>query len=271
MAVILACWIYWGNQAIQTTTYEIATSKLEPGSQTITIVQISDLHDAFFGENQNILIEKIREKAPDLIAVTGDLIDSNRTDIGRAMEFIHGAVELAPVYYVTGNHEAWSGESYGELKQKLAGAGVNLMDGQSESISVKGREIRLLGVEDPSFSQRALYEGDEAAMDEAIGKLDYGSAEFTILLSHRPELFQCYADNKIDLALTGHAHGGQFRLPLIGGLAAPDQGVLPRYTSGVFRSGGTKMIVSRGLGNSIVPFRINNRPEIVVVRLKPEE
>ena len=109
---------------------------------------------------------------------------------------------------------------------------------------------------------------DSEIIKTELSNLKYDKNQFSILLSHRPEVFNVYVDNKIDLVLTGHAHGGQIRIPFIGGLIAPNQGIFPKYTSGVFEEDATTMIVSRGIGNSILPYRINNRPELVIVTLK---
>ena len=107
-------------------------------------------------------------------------------------------------------------------------------------------------------------------MDTKLEELHTEDDVFTILLSHRPELFDIYADHGMDLILSGHAHGGQFRLPFIGGLVAPNQGLFPEYDAGIYTEGNTNMLVSRGVGNSILPFRINNRPEVILIELQAE-
>lgn len=254
--VALCLWIFWGNRAIQITEYKVKSSNIPEGFDGFTIVQISDLHNAEFGEGQEALLSKIEKCEPDMIAVTGDLIDSNHTDVDIAMEFIEGAVKLAPVYFVTGNHEAWAQAAYEELEERMEAAGVVMMDGQVCEIEKGGDCVFLQGVKDASSvikENASVAEGAEYA--------------FTILLAHRPELFDVYVEADVDLVLTGHAHGGQFRIPFIGGLIAPDQGLFPQYDEGMFVENNTHMIVSRGLGNSVFPFRVNNRPEIVVVRL----
>lgn len=254
--ILLSIWILWGNRAIQITEYEVKSSKIPEGFDGFTIVQISDLHNTEFGEGQEVLLSKIEKCEPDMIAVTGDLIDSNRTDVDIAMEFIEGAVKLAPVYFVTGNHEVWAQTAYEELAERMEAAGVVLMDDQVCEIEKGGSRIFLQGVKDAST---VIKENASIAADE--------EPAFAILLAHRPELFDVYVEADVDLVLTGHAHGGQFRIPFIGGLVAPDQGLFPQYDAGMFVENNTHMIVSRGLGNSVFPFRVNNRPEIVVVRL----
>lgn len=268
-AALLTGWCFWQNKAVRTTVYVIESSKLKPDAPDITIIQISDLHNAEFGDKQEKLIRKIKEAKPDIIAVTGDLIDSNHTDIGKAMELISQAATIAPVYFVTGNHEAWAAEGYIRLKREMENAGVHILDGISETFSMGGQQICLMGAKDPAFYARTEYGDAQSVMNEAIGDISCDGGIYKLLLSHRPELFQVYVDNGIDLVLAGHAHGGQFRLPFIGGVVAPGQGLFPKYTSGIFAEGETEMIVSRGLGNSIIPIRINNRPELVVVRITP--
>ena len=254
--IFFSIWILWGNRALQITEYEVKSSNIPEGFDGVTIVQISDLHNAEFGKGQEELLSKIEQCEPDMIAVTGDLIDSNRTDVDIAMEFIEGAVKLAPVYFVTGNHEIWAQAAYEELAERMETAGVVLLDSQLCEIEKDGDRISLQGVKDAST---VIKENVGAAADE--------EPAFTILLAHRPELFDAYVEADMNLVLTGHAHGGQFRIPFIGGLIAPDQGLFPQYDEGMFVENNTHMIVSRGLGNSVFPFRVNHRPEIVVVRL----
>jgi len=264
----LSVWIYWGNTSIQTTQIRINSEKIPASFDGFKIVHISDLHNAEFGDGQSRLLTAVAAAAPDLIAVTGDLVDSRHTDIAKAMEFINAAVKLAPVYYVTGNHEARLAE-YAELAAQLTAAGVVILKDESVAIERGGNSIRLLGLGDPAFAAAGDRYGESATMvDTKLKGMPSEGSGYTILLSHRPELFDVYAANGIDLVLCGHAHGGQVRLPLVGGLVAPNQGLFPKYTAGVHEKEQTKMVVSRGLGNSLVPVRINNRPELVVITLE---
>ncbi len=265
LCLLAALWLYWGNTSIEVTLMEIEDKRLPEGFSGLTIVQVSDLHNASFGERQGRLLEKIEEASPDLIAVTGDLIDSDHTELGKAMEFIQGAAALAPVYYVTGNHEAWS-EDWGDLEEQLKEAEVVVLRGEKAEVICHGIPFALIGLDDPAFNADG---GEEAVeMGRRLEVLSERTDGYTILLSHRPELFDVYAEKEIDLVLSGHAHGGQMRIPFIGGLIAPNQGVFPLYTEGLFEKGQTKMVVSRGLGNSVIPVRVNNRPQLIVVKLK---
>lgn len=259
-------WIYWGNTSLQTTQIGIRSEKIPASFDGFTIVQISDLHNTEFGDNQSRLLDAVRDASPDMIAVTGDLIDSRHTDIEIAMEFMNGAVRIAPVYYVTGNHESRI-DTYLQLEEQMAGTGVVIVRNRNTTIERGGEFIRLLGLDDPDFTIKGDRSGYAGTVDTTLKNMPGESGRYTILLSHRPELFDVYAANGIDLVLSGHVHGGQVRLPFVGGLVAPDQGLFPRYSEGVYEKGETKMVVSRGLGNSIFPVRINNPPELVVITL----
>lgn len=266
--LVLIVWTVWGNTALERNTYTIRSPELPDVFDGYRIAQVSDLHNAEFGGGNQRLLDMLREAEPDMIAITGDLIDSRKTNIAVALAFAEEAVRIAPCYYVSGNHEARVPE-YRELKAGLEAAGVTVLDDARVEIEISGKSITIIGVNDPSFLADYLT-SDAAVMDRKISELSSEDASFTILLSHRPELFDTYAAHDMDLVLTGHAHGGQFRLPLIGGLIAPNQGLFPKYDDGLYSEGNTNMIVSRGLGNSIIPFRFNNRPEVVLIELKSQ-
>lgn len=266
--LILIVWTAWGNAALELNTYTISSRGLPDAFDGYRIAQVSDLHNAEFGDGNQRLLDMLREAEPDMIAITGDLIDSRKTNIAVALAFAEEAVRIAPCYYVSGNHEARVPE-YRELKAGLEAAGVTVLDDARVEIEISGKSITIIGVNDPSFLADYLT-SDAAVMDRKLSELSSEDASFTILLSHRPELFDTYAAHDMDLVLTGHAHGGQFRLPLIGGLIAPNQGLFPKYDDGLHSEGNTNMIVSRGLGNSIIPFRFNNRPEVVLIELKSQ-
>ena len=266
--LILIVWTAWGNTALELNTYTISSRKLPDAFDGYRIAQVSDLHNAEFGDRNQRLLEMLREAEPDMIAITGDLIDSRKTNIAVALAFAEEAVKFAPCYYVSGNHEARVSE-YQDLKTGLEAAGVTVLDDAQVKIEVSGESITVIGVNDPSFHADYLA-SDATVMDRKLSELSSEDAGFTILLSHRPELFDTYVAHNIDLVLTGHAHGGQLRLPLIGGLIAPNQGLFPKYDDGLYSKGNKNMIVSRGLGNSIIPFRFNNRPEVVLIELKSQ-
>ena len=260
-------WTLWGNTALEVNEYELTSDRIPQSFDGFRIVQISDLHNAVFGEGNAGLIEMVSQAAPDLIVVTGDLIDSRYTDIEIALDFARQAVNISPVYYVSGNHEARVHE-YEDLKTGLREAGVTVLENQKVRITLDGEYITLIGIDDPSFREDYLFGNSASVARKAIGDLQDASDGYTVLLSHRPELFDLYVDTGMDLVFSGHAHGGQFRLPFVGGLVAPNQGFFPEYDAGRFTEENTTMIVSRGVGNSIIPIRFNNRPEIVAVTLR---
>ena len=265
--VVLIVWTLWGNTALEVNEYEVVSDRIPQGFEGFRIAQVSDLHNAEFGEGNEKLIQLLSQTDPDIIVLTGDLIDSRHTDIEIALDFGRQAIKLAPVYYVSGNHEARVRE-YEDLKMGLAEAGVVILENQKVQITREGESITLMGIADPSFQEDYLFGDSESVARQAIDDLQNESDGYTILLSHRPELFDLYVDTGMDLVFSGHAHGGQFRLPFVGGLVAPNQGFFPKFDEGRFTEENTTMIVSRGVGNSIIPIRFNNRPEIVLVTLR---
>ena len=263
----LGIWTLWGNIALEVNEYEIVSDRIPQGFEGFRIAQVSDLHNKDFGEGYGQLLTLLSQINPDIIVVTGDLIDSRQTDLDIALEFAWQAGKIARVYYVSGNHEARVPE-YEDLKIGLVKAGVVILENQKVQITREGESITLMGIDDPSFQEDYLFGDSESVARQAIEDLQNESDGYTILLSHRPELFDLYVETEMDLVFSGHAHGGQFRLPFIGGLVAPNQGFFPKYDAGQFTEENTTMIVSRGVGNSIIPIRFINRPEIVLVTLR---
>ena len=264
--LVLVVWIRWGNTALEINEYKIVSNSVPQNFHGFRIAQVSDLHNAEFGEGNSKLLELLSQTEPDIIVLTGDLIDSRQTDIEIALTFAREALKIAPVYYISGNHEARVSE-YEGLKMGLAEAGVIVLENQIVEITREGDSITLMGIDDPSFQESYLFGDAEGVAKQTIETLQRESDGYTVLLSHRPELFELYVETGMDLVFSGHAHGGQFRLPFIGGLVAPNQGFFPKYDAGLFSEENTTMIVSRGVGNSIVPLRFNNRPEIISVDL----
>ena len=265
LTAVLVCAV-WENTAIESQYYTISSPKIPAAFDGFRIAHISDLHNAQFGEDNEVLLDMLRQTKPDMIAITGDLIDSRRTDTAVALSFLRQAMEIAPCYYVTGNHESRI-DAFSDFRKAAEELGVRVLSDEAVLLEKAGQTIWLFGVDDPGLSSSD--QSDEACMVKKLEKLA-GDEDFTILLSHRPELMDVYSRYGIDLVFSGHAHGGQIRLPLIGGLVAPNQGWFPEYDAGLFERGETRMIVSRGLGNSLFPLRFNNRPELIIVELKCE-
>lgn len=259
VALVIFCWIQ--NNYLTVTHYTYENAKLPKDLEGYRIVQISDLHNASFGRGNERLISKIAELQPDMIVITGDVVDSSHTNMEVALEFARQSAGLAPTYYITGNHENWlkaSEKAY--LLAELQRLGVACLENELVEIKHENSAFTLIGLKDESLSGNTLKELLE----------DAESGQVQILLAHEPQYLDNYTASGVDLVFSGHAHGGQFRLPFAGGLVAPGQGFFPQYTEGEHVKGSTTMIISRGLGNSVVPLRLFNLPEIVCVELSTE-
>ncbi|MDR2515509.1 MAG: metallophosphoesterase [Christensenellaceae bacterium] len=240
--------------------YEIKSSKIKGA---IRIVQLSDLHGYPYGGDQAALLQAIAAQEPDLIALTGDIADDLRPIEG-VEALLKGLKVLGtPCFYVSGNHEIWSGRAE-EIKALFRSYGVRVLEGESERLLIRGQALRIAGVDDPSLGNQAFAQGLKAALFDP-------SEAFTLLLSHRPERLEEYGAFEWDLLLAGHAHGGQVRLPpFVNGLYAPNQGLFPEHAGGLYELSGRTMVVSRGLTRRLWSTRlprIFNPPELVVIEL----
>lgn len=255
--------LYIEDNALTHSSHMITSPELPEAFDGYRIVHLSDLHSKWFGEDQSRLVDQVNDQEPDLIVFTGDLIDRNRNDLEAGVTLLERLKQTAPVYYVTGNHE-WDSGKAEALIDHLNNRGIRVLQDDLEKIERKDETLTVIGIDDPDKRPgEATVRMD--TLDRLIQEAEPG---FTILLSHRPEYFDSYQQRPIDLVFSGHAHGGQFRLPFIGGLIAPGQGLFPKYEAGKHDKNGTTLVVSRGLGNSIFPQRLFNRPEIVTVTLK---
>ena len=258
--------LIWGNTALVTANVLVCSNGIPEAFDAYKIVQISDLHDAQIGENNEKLIAMTAETEPDCIVLTGDFVDSSRFHPERSLSVAESLVKLAPVYYVSGNHEAIIPDAdYQALTDGLRGLGVCVLEDESAELTRDGQSIRLIGLTDIGFHPGTLEEKKDALRTALSALLP--EDEFSVTLAHRPELMDVYTECGAPLVLSGHAHGGQIRLPGIGGLIAPGQGLFPKYTEGKYEENGTTLVVSRGIGNSVLPLRVNDRPQIVVVQL----
>ena len=264
--ILLIIWIAYGNTDLEIYKYNVKSEDIPSEFDNFRIVQISDLHNAEFGENNEKLLLMLKQADADIIAITGDMIDSRNTGVDVAISFAQKAVNIAPVYYVNGNHESRVLGEYEKLKQGLTETGVTILENSSADITIGDEAITLIGINDPTFRMELVDDTMEQNIAHQLEDMIPDNDNYKVLLAHRPEYFDVYAGN-VDLVLSGHAHGGQFRIPFIGGLVAPGQGFFPEYYEGSYIEDNTEMIVSRGIGNSIIPFRINNKPEIVVAEL----
>ena len=265
---LFSVYCIYQNNALTVSEYEIENQKLPEEFNGFRIAQVSDFHNTRSRVLQESILEKLNADSPDIIVVTGDLADSRKTDTEIALEFTEKLTEIAPVYFAPGNHEARLGEIYDELEKGLKGLNVTVLRNSACLITKENAQINIAGIEDSTF-----YEYEDK-FDSAARMIDEASSDrnlFTVMLSHRPEIFSVYAEKNLDLVFSGHAHGGQFVIPHIGGLFTPTEGLFPEFTQGVHKKANTTMVVSRGIGNSIFPIRINNRPELIFVTLRAEK
>ncbi len=267
----LLLWARWANKALALHQIPLASDHLPAAFAGLRIAHLSDLHNARFGRENRRLLDKLAQAQPDLIVLTGDLIDARRTNLDRALAFAVRAAGLAPTYYVPGNHEArLPAAQYQRLRQGLTAVGVTVLEHERVTLTRGGDRLTLLGLADQAFARTQGDHRPAAQLAaEALEALQTAEDGYTILLVHRPESFPVYAALGADLVLSGHTHGGQVRLPGLGGLFAPSQGFFPRYDAGLYRQGQASLVISRGLGNSLAPLRLNNRPEVVVLTLSP--
>lgn len=263
IAAFCAFIIKESRDELEISRYEVASLKLSESFDGFTIVQLSDLHGAQFGEDGTELVDKVRELAPDIIALTGDFV-TDEGDLEAVEKLAPRLTEICPVYFVSGNHEFGSGLA-AEVRNIMESAGVKYLSNEYLTISRGEDHILLGGVEDPNAY------ADMLTPEELAQKMNEASpSAFKILLGHRNYWMEKYPELPVDLVLCGHAHGGLVRIPGVGGLIGTDRHLFPDFVDGEFNNGNYTMIVSRGLGNSVPLPRIFNRPEIVCVTLRAE-
>ena len=248
ICILLLCQIYWANFQLELNSYTVTIDTLPKSFDGFKIAHVSDVHDLELEK----LLKLLQDAQPDIIAITGDL-----TDGGNILDHVEQLLEIAPCYYVPGNHESRM-DDYPTFRESLKTLGVTVLENEAVTLTLGEHSITLAGLKDPAFTDTDHI----AALDSLSGQ------ECAILLSHRPELFDEYVQRDFTLVLSGHAHGGQVRLPFVGGVIAPGQGLFPEYDSGLYQNNGTSMIVSRGIGGYLIPPRVNNRPEVIIIELK---
>ena len=273
--IVFLLYLLWANTALVTTHYTVTSAKLARAFDGFRIAQISDLHSAELDPGNHTLLSALYSAKPDIIVFTGDILDAE--DASATLHLIKESTQIAPCYYVAGNHEGFLLDTiYPDFEKAMIDMGVTILHDKSAVIERQGASISIAGVDDSRFVEHLQYYGMMPDGYDGLGlemnpeclKQLITPNRFTILLSHRPDFFAQYAEAGFDLVLSGHIHGGQFRIPLLGGLVSPNKTFFPTYDSGMFSAGNTRMIVSRGIGNSVIPLRINNRPELVVITLQ---
>lgn len=246
-------------------TYTVTSPKL---TAEVRLAVVTDFHSS---DNADDVAAMTASCAPDAVLMVGDMFDDDTQNrpTERTLSLMRQLSALYPCYYVSGNHEAWTGEM-DALYQQTEEAGVTVLRMSSGVLTVRGQRIALCGIPDPYEMVFSGAPDTEEQLRQALEDVD--SADFTVLLAHRPELLAKYAQFPLDLVVSGHAHGGQVRIPgVLNGLYAPNQGWFPKLAGGAYTQDGTTLIVSRGLAVRTRLPRIFNRPEVVLVRCVPAE
>lgn len=248
------------NNRLTVSYYEIESSEI---NNNVRIAFVTDLHSWFYGEEQRSLLRCIDDQQPDIILFGGDIVD-DKLPQENAVVVLKSSAEKYPCYYVSGNHEYWSGK-IGDIKKMIEGYGVIVLEGQSETVTINGQALNICGVDDAEIGENNLIQ----QIVDAESQTD--STLFTIFMAHRPEYIDTYLRHDFDLILSGHAHGGLWRLPgIVNGFFAPNQGYFPKYAGGAYEFNEKAFIVSRGLSKTTASIpRVFNPPELVIVDIVP--
>ena len=265
--IFVASSIIRQNKKLKVRKTTLKFDKLPQAFDNYKIAQVSDIHCDRVGHSDLSFIKKIKDFNPDIIVITGDVLDSYNNDMDIAYNILSQLAIIAPCYFVSGNHELRLPEEYEQLINIMKKLNITYMNNSNLLITKNNESINLVGVEDYNFFKNEDNLNHRANFIETLKEL-YSPDHFNILLSHRPEKFPIYADIKYELIFSGHAHGGQWRVPFVGGIFSPSQGFFPKYTNGNYALEDSTIIVSQGLGNSSFPIRINNRIELVLATLK---
>lgn len=269
IAMIMGAFCYYQNNKIVITNLKVKAKV----NKSLRIAQISDLHSKEFGKNNNTLYKVIIEQEPDIIVATGDLIDSNMKRINEIIEFCSRLNKRVPVYYILGNNEMRCSR-VNEIVEKLKQKNINVLENEIATIKIKDNIINILGLAEKRVDKGEMFYSkinsryEIENVDSLFRKLE-NLIGIKIVLSHYPENYEyvgdySYSKYNFDIMFSGHAHGGQFILPGLGGVFAPGQGLFPKYYKGIYGKK-NKLVVSRGLGNSGFPLRLFNRPDLVIV------
>jgi predicted MPP superfamily phosphohydrolase len=260
-----------------TRVYTVQSDKIK---KSITLVLVTDLHSRIYGKNQKNIMAKIKKARPDIILLGGDIYDLMLSmPVKGAEQFLEAVKHIAPIYYVTGNHDMVVQRRISDLKESIAARGITVLDSKYIETEINGGMFIIAGVDDPGTNRKGDTDEYKQELEEAwennissCFKDVKEDSTFKILLSHRPEKTNIYAGLPFDLILSGHAHGGQWRIPFIlNGFFAPHQGFFPKYAGGLYKYGGKTHIVSRGASVQLRFPRIFNPPEVVIVKIKSAE
>lgn len=258
---LAAGFVYWQNFTLQVEPVELFFESLPPQFDGLRVAELSDLHGRSFGKNNVRLLRTLQKARPDMICICGDLFDE-KTDLTMLEPLLTGLTDIAPVYYVTGNHE-WQVKNLREILQKMRAWGVTVLENEGRVLSRGGAEMVVAGVHDPC--------GPYDMKTPAALVRELRSAQgndFILMLSHRNDELAMWRQLGVQLVLSGHCHGGVVRLPFVGGVFGTRRELFPEYDAGVYRQDGTTLFVSRGLGYTNVHFRLFNRPHVPIMILR---
>lgn len=252
------------NKFLKISKHTIKHKKIPINFDGYKIVHVSDIHCEKVGISDQLFLEKIKKLNPDIIVITGDILDSYKNNIEIVYNILSQLTEITNCYFVTGNHEIRLPEELKKLEEILTKLGIKYLSNESVVIEKNNTYINLVGIEDFNYFRNRdkihYYAHHKKVLD-----INYDKSMFNILLAHRPEKFSIYSEVGYELIFSGHAHGGQWNIPGVGRIFSPSQGFFPNYTSGIYEENNSKMIVSQGLGNSSFPVRINNKLELIEV------
>jgi len=270
IAVIIIVSINYYNRHLIITNYKINDPRWPAALNSWRLVQLSDIHNqATEGPGNNQIISSVQKLQPDIITITGDLFDGDRTNIPNNLQLVKELTSIAPVYMVLGNHE-FANDDYIKLIQLVEEAGAQVMRNELVTINDPGAPITIIGLDDPAaWGWPLSYKAQEQLTAKTLNKImalpEFNSTSPRLILAHRPELWPQYLLADPLVILSGHTHGGQIRLPLIGAIYVPNQPLLAQYDEGIFTKANSYLIISRGLGNSFINCRFDNYPQIVTI------
>lgn len=261
-ALLAAGFLLWGNCSLQTTETALVSPALPPAFDGLRIVELADLHGRVFGRGSRRLLAAVRRAEPDLICIDGDLFDEH-TDLAMLPPLLRGLCAIAPVYYVTGNHE-WRVPGLRGILAQMRACGVTVLQDDWRVLRRGEDALVLAGTDDPCGPAERKTPAELIADIRA----EAGEAAFLLLLTHRNDQLPQWSALGVQAVLAGHCHGGVVRLPFVGGLFGTDRRLFPAWDAGLYRQGETALYVSRGLGYTNVHFRLFNRPEVAVIVLR---
>ena len=267
-AALLAARLYVDNTLVEVTKYEIKNNKVPKEFNKFKIVQLSDFHSYGFEKDNLKLLEKIHEEVPDIIVITGDMVNKYDTKFEKFLNIAETLSKKYKIYYIVGNHEIrLKKEDLEYVLNKLRGFGIKILNDEKITIARKSDQVNIYGLNIPLSYYKIINKPDNVG--EVISKVlkRCREEEFNILLAHNPLFFEEYSKHNVDLTLSGHVHGGMIRLPFLGAILSPERRFFPKYSGGIYEMNNKKLIVSRGLGHSKRGIRLFNKRDLVSITL----